>query len=318
MTAKSTLFTGAITIASALCFLGTPPTADAQECDLTTPGPCTRTSGAALRACRHDVRDGYWIAIGQCRNLTSGRPACTSEARDARAEEFDFCDETCSARQVICDNLGPGRYDPIVDPANFVSPAAAAASPNPYFPLTPGLVRTYAVDDEVIVVTVTDETTIIEGIECTVIRDTVTVDGVVVEDTDDWYAQDDAGAVWYMGEISRNFEDGQLVDLDGSWKHGVDGAKAGILMPATPTVGQIYRQEWFLGEAEDMGEILSLTGDESTSAASCGGACVVTLDTLPFEPEVLEHKYYAAGIGSIVEIHTETGERLELTEVVMP
>ena len=181
---------------------------------------------------------------------------------------------------------------------------------------------------ETITVRVTDKTKLIDGITCIVVNDLVIEgeDDTPIEDTDDWYAQDLAGNVWYCGEISENFElfdgdnpeEAELVDIDGSWKAGRDGAKAGILFPAIPQVGDIIRQEVAWGEAEDVIEILSLTGSESTGPASCLDNCLVTRDFTPLDPAANENKYYVPGIGFIVEINLENGERLELVEFSTP
>jgi hypothetical protein len=89
-------------------------------------------------------------------------------------------------------------------------------------------------------------------------------------------------------------------------------------MEAAPEVGDAYRQEFFLGDAEDLGEILSTTGSEETPAASCDGDCVVTKDFTPIEPGHIEHKYYALGVGLILELDPESGERIELVEFEIP
>ena len=191
-------------------------------------------------------------------------------------------------------------------------------APNRWFPLVPGTTWTYEGGDETITVTVTEDTKEILGVTCAVVRDVVEEDGEVIEDTNDWYAQDKAGNVWYFGEIARNFEDGELHDLDGSWTAGEESAKIGILVPANPTVGEVYRQEFALAEAEDMGEVLSLDGTESVPAAECSGDCLVTRDYTPIEPDAEENKYYAPGIGLILEVDTETGERVELVEMSAP
>ena len=120
-----------------------------------------------------------------------------------------------------------------------------------------------------------------------------------------------------FGEIAKNYEDGELVDLEGSWEAGVDGAKAGIIMKADPQVGDVYRQEFFLGDAEDMGEVLSLSGDETVPAADCDNECLVTKDYTPIEPDVEENKYYAPGVGPILEVDVETGERVELVNHIL-
>lgn len=176
--------------------------------------------------------------------------------------------------------------------------------------------------EETIVVMVTGDVKLIEGIRCLVVRDTVSEDGDLIEDTDDWFAQDVDGNVWYCGEISKNYEvfDGdspeiaELVDIEGSWKSGRDTAEAGLLLPFTPTVGQVIRQEVLFSDAEDVIEVESLEGSESAPAGNCTESCLVTLDYTPLEPGVFENKYYVSGIGMIVETKLDSDERLELVE----
>jgi hypothetical protein len=277
---------------------------------------CAKTARAAFRACEAEALDDYWIAAGSCQNESDGavRDACLDAARDERGEALDECPEQRDARFDVCDRLGPAPYDPAIDPAHFLAPAAIAANPNPLLPLVPGNVWRYAGGDETVTVTVTGETRQILGVTAIVVRDTAEVAGEVVEDTDDYFAQDTAGNVWYMGELSRNFEDGYLVDLDGSWIAGLDGARPGIVMKATPAVGDVYRQEFLLGDAEDLAEVLSLSGTESVPAAACAGTCLVTHEFTPIEPDASESKYYAPGIGLILEVDDESGDRVELVE----
>ena len=144
-------------------------------------------------------------------------------------------------------------------------------------------------------------------------RDVVSADGGLIEDTDDYFTQDVDGNVWYFGELSKGFENGDLASLEGSWRAGVDGALPGIIMKATPAVGDTYRQEFAFGDAEDAAEVLSLTGSATTPGASCAGTCIVTRDFTPIEPDAAEQKYYAPGVGLILELGVETGERVELT-----
>lgn len=277
------------------------------------PGACTRTAKAALAACRHEVKDDYWIAIGKCENAGAGeRKACTGEAAAERRAAAEECKEQLSARLELCEAVGEAPYDPEIDPGRFLDPKAIAANPNPYFPLVPGTTRVYQGGDETIVVQVTDQTTAIEGVPAIAVRDTVTVGDEVVEDTVDWFAQDRDGTVWYFGEISQEFEEGELVSLEGSWKAGRDGAKPGIVMLADPRAGVTYRQEWALGNAEDAAEVLETGASASTPGASCEGTCVVTRDFTPISPGAEEHKYYAPGVGLILEVNPETGDRVEL------
>jgi hypothetical protein len=203
---------------------------------------------------------------------------------------------------------------PVFDPARFVE-----VVDNPYFPLQLGTAFIYegtsdgeAQRDEV---TVTDQTKTILGVRCVVVRDTVTVEGEVVEDTLDWYAQDRDGNVWYLGEDSKSYENGEVVSTEGSWEAGVDGAQPGIIMPAEPRIGVEYRQEYYAGEAEDMASVLSI-GDSVTVPYGTFDKVLVTKEWSPLEPEVVEHKSYAPGIGLILE-ESVSGEqeRLELVEI---
>ncbi len=148
------------------------------------------------------------------------------------------------------------------------------------------------------------------------VNDVVEEDGEVVEDTLDWYGIDKRYNIWYFGEIALNFEDGELADIEGSWTSGVDGAKPGIIMKADPQVGDVYRQEFLLGDAEDMGEVLSLTESARVPYGAFDN-CLMTKDYTPIEPGVFEHKYYAPGIGPVLEVNPETGERVELVEILV-
>jgi hypothetical protein len=281
---------------------------------------CTKTADAAYTACQHEVQDDYWIAIGNCNNLSDAdaRAECRQEAKAASNESNGACGEQRTARLEICQAVGEAPYDPKIDPAMFVNPAriGKTIAPNPYFPLVRDRTWVYKGGAETITVTVTQETRKILGVTCAVVRDVVKEDGEVIEDTKDWYAQDIYGNVWYFGEISQEFEDSELVSVDGSWTAGVDAAKAGIVMKIAPAVGDVYRQEFSLGNAEDMGEVLSLTGTATVPAAACSHNCLVTKDFTPLDPGVIEHKYYAPGIGLILEVNPETGERVGLVKVM--
>jgi hypothetical protein len=195
-----------------------------------------------------------------------------------------------------------GQYAPTIDPADFVD-----SIDNPYLPFTAGTRWVYegGSDGEIerIEVVVTDERRTVMGVDVTVVRDTVTVDGELVEDTLDWYAQDRDGNVWYFGEESKDYEDGEVVSTRGSWEAGVDGALPGIVMPADPEVGFAYRQEFYEGEAEDMAEIRRV-GVHKEVPFGAFDDVVVTRDWNPFEPDVIEEKYYAPGVGMIFETKT--------------
>jgi hypothetical protein len=134
-------------------------------------------------------------------------------------------------------------------------------------------------------------------------------DGELVEDTRDWYAQDVAGNVWYLGEETAEYENGEVVTTAGSWEAGVDGALPGIVMLADPRVGDVYRQEFYEGEAEDVGMVVALTGEVSVEAGTWSGEDVlVTEDWTPLEPGVREQKTYALGVGVVHEVQIEGGD----------
>jgi hypothetical protein len=206
-----------------------------------------------------------------------------------------------------------GNYAPQIEPADFVD-----RIDNPYLPFTPGARWVYEgeADGEVerIEVTVTDEPRVVMGIPAVVVRDTVTIGGAVIEDTYDWYAQDVAGNVWYLGEETKEYEDGDVVSTDGSWEAGVDGALPGIVMQASPAVGDAYRQEYYEGEAEDLAEVVRDGVPESVPFSDYDRLLVIR-EWNPLEPDAVEEKYYATGVGAVLEIKTRGGdERIELIE----
>ena len=188
-----------------------------------------------------------------------------------------------------------------LDPAEF-----SAEIDNPYWPMAPGTRWVYRETDSEgnehrVIVTVTDETRRVMGIEARVVHDLVTEDGMAVEDTYDWYAQDAEGNVWYLGEDTKELENGKVVSTAGSWEAGVGGAQPGIAVPAEPVVGLTYRQEYAKGEAEDGATILSLDERVETPAGSYEDA-LMTKDYTPLEPDVLEYKFYVRGVGPVVAL----------------
>ena len=156
-------------------------------------------------------------------------------------------------------DLPQGREPVKLDPADFTTKID-----NPYWPMSPGSRWVYRETDtqgtrEKVVVTVTNKTRVIaNGIEARVVRDVVTEKGRPVEITDDWYAQDKDGNIWYLGESVRNYVNGKLADRSGSFEAGVDGAQPGVAMPADPVPGLSYRQEYYKGEAEDRGAVITV------------------------------------------------------------
>ncbi|HYN37576.1 MAG TPA: hypothetical protein VEV82_11465 [Actinomycetota bacterium] len=211
----------------------------------------------------------------------------------------------------------PQGNDPVdLDPADFTTKID-----NPYFPLVPGTRSTFRETDEEgnrlkVVVIVTKETKkIADGITARVVRDTVSEDGEIVEDTFDWYAQDSEGNVWYMGENTAEFKNGKITTKSGSFEAGVDGALPGIVMPADPQPGLAYRQEYYKGEAEDNGEVLS-TNEMADVAFGHFESVLLTKDTITIEPDVLEYKLYAKDVGLVLALGISGGGgREELVEI---
>lgn len=294
-------------------------------------GPCSSAAVALQRACAVDVVDDIFETTAVCLDILDDddRTDCLADVQDDQVENEDACDTVFDARLALCGDVNDTAHQPLFGPdfaANFVDPLEIGntVAVNPWFPLETGNRWLYEGDGESIEVEVTDEVKLIDGIPCVVVVDTASEDDVVVEITRDWYAQDTAGNVWYCGEIARNFEvfdgdnpdDPELVDIEGSWKAGRDGAEAGILLPFDPQVGAVVRQEVSYGEAEDVIEILAIDASEAAPGGACTGGCLRTRDFTPLDAEANENKFYAAGIGLIVEVDMNSGDRVELIEFI--
>ncbi|MCI0397492.1 MAG: hypothetical protein L0332_31870 [Chloroflexi bacterium] len=222
------------------------------------------------------------------------------------------------------DDDGPGGdddeecYTVDIDPADFV-----AVVDNPYFPLTPGTKTIFEgeVHDglERTEVEVLADTKVIMGVTTTIVRDTVYLNDELIEDTFDWYAQDNEGNVWYFGEDTKEYEGGVVVSTFGSWEAGVDGALPGIIMWGDPAahIGEIYRQEYYPGVAEDMAEVLSLSESVTVPYGSFDDV-LQTEESTPLEHRVREHKFYAQGIGLIMTVDLRGGDTAVLVEVTAP
>jgi len=247
---------------------------------------CETTSRAARNACREAASSELWLRLGACANL--GDPREVLECRLEAFEDFESAQEECQeqfvARAQVCRALGGGPYDPEIDPGDFVSGVT-----NRFFRLLPNTTKIFEKLTreglERIEVTVLEERKEILGVSCTVVRDAVTLDG-------------------------------ELVDIGGSWKAGVDDAKPGVVMLADPEVGDAYRQEFLLGEAEDVALVVEVDAAASVVYGSFTG-CLVTEDFTPLEPGTRELKTYAPGLGVVLEVDPETGERLELVDVLV-
>jgi hypothetical protein len=216
--------------------------------------------------------------------------------RDSASEDRD-CDEP----------LPRGGEAVSLDAAGFTT-----RIDNPYWPMAQGSRWVYGETDaegneQKIVVTVTNRTKrVAAGVTARVVRDVVTEEGQPVEVTDDWYAQDECGNVWYLGEDTTEYENGRPVSKAGSWEAGVDGAQGGIIMPAKPRVGLRYRQEYYAGEAEDAAAILS-TDEQAEVQFGHFTRVLLTKDFTPLQPNVLEYKLYAKGVGPVLVVGISGG-----------
>jgi hypothetical protein len=205
-------------------------------------------------------------------------------------------------------------YVVTIDPANFVP-----AITNPWFPMVQGASFVFDGDEHVEVEVLPDATTIL-GVVVTLVRDSVFQDGVLVEATLDYYAEDVDGNVWYFGESTAEYEYGKISSTAGSWEAGADGALPGIIMLADPVAGDTYRQEFLQGEAEDLGEVTALSGSVSVPFGSWSGTDVlVTEEWTPLEPDVRERKTYVRGLGVVEVRQIEGGDELvTLREATLP
>ena len=207
-------------------------------------------------------------------------------------------------------------YHPDINPANFTSSTSLT---NPYFLAPVGKTYRYEGQSEDGAEVVEEQrqatTKIVNGIECVVVKFTAWLNGQLSEEADDWYAQDNTGTVWYFGEYVNNYDDnGQLADHDGSWEAGVDGAQPGIIMPANPTVGLKYREEYYFNEAEDQAEIVN-TGLMVSIPYGDFTNALETRNWSELEPDIVEQKFYAPGIGVIREVSPSESEELNLVSI---
>lgn len=190
---------------------------------------------------------------------------------------------------------------------------------NPYFPLKPGTTFIYEGTSEGHaerdVVEVTNRVKVILGVPCVEVHDVVYHDGTIVEDTLDWYAQDAEGNVLYYGEAVQEVDNGNVTSTEGSWQAGVDGAEVGIMMKAHPQVGDTYRQEYYKNHAEDMAEVVNLNASVTVPYGSYTNA-LVTREHTRLEPDVIEEKHYAPGVGMVRDV-ADVGEddHIELVSV---
>ncbi len=222
---------------------------------------------------------------------------------------------TLAAAGVGCSNAS-GPDSPPYNPR--IPTTWAAAVTNTFFPLVRGTTYQYrgqtARGLETTTIEVLPATRTLNGITATEIRDRVYLNGVLIEDTHDWYAQDDVGNVWYLGEAAKDYENGVLVSTKGSWEWGVDGALPGIIMWSSPAahVGEAYRQEYYKNQAEDWAKVIAV-GQAVTVPYGSFTGCITTEDWLGLDPgEPHQNKTYCPQTGIVLETKVGTSERVEL------
>jgi hypothetical protein len=317
-----------LVLAFLICLAPTPAAA--------TDAFCSETANLVFRACGHEAEDDFLIASAKCVNISDNaeRTECKADATATRSEDRQLCQDQLAGRLNACEKLGEGRYDPDFDPADFDKDFSNLPNPNPYFPLRIGNRWEYHGAGEVNTVEILNRTKLIDGVRCVVVRDLVSKKDFLVEATDDWFAQAKDGNVWYCGEEVKDFETfngdrpklPELVSIDGSFKAGREGDKPGIIFLAEPQTGKVYIEEFSLGNAEDVTEVLTTTYSygkfpqldrfvpRNLAKFLCSGDCVVTKNFSLLEPGIFARKYFAPGIGFFLEVNPDTGETVRLVK----
>jgi hypothetical protein len=298
-------------------------------------GFCTETAFALHDACYASFTADRLVRKAICMNVgdADARADCFTDREDARQEDKDLCDEQHLTRLRACKLLGQGRYDPSFAPAQFDDPRSPT-KPNPFYPLNVGYKWVYGGGGEVDTIVVQNATKLLEGgVRCIVVVDRVETGGFTTELTNDWFATAKDGTTWYCGEETGEYEtfEGddpkvpELVNIDGSFKAGRDGDKPGIIFLAHPKVGDVYLEEFSLGNAEDVTEVLSTTYAFGQNAELdhlvpqeladrfCKGDCVMTKNYSLLEPGAFAHKLYAPGVGVIAEVELDSDTVVQLT-----
>jgi hypothetical protein len=295
---------------------------------------CTQTATLVHRACGSEADDSYLRTAAACINLVddTARQTCLADAKSARKDAVQLCADQKGARLGICAAVGEARYDPVFTQEFFETDYHNLSNPNRFMPLGIGNRWDYQGSGETVKIEILNRTKTIDGVKCIVQRDQVFKGGFIAEDTNDWFAQAKDGNVWYCGEEVKDYETfaddkpvtAELVSIDGSFKVDRDLARPGIIFMGNPRPGVTYREEVSLANAEDVSEIVSTTYrygqipeldrfvPKALVQLLCRGDCVVTNAFTAVAPGVIERKYFAPGIGFILQTKPATGDTVQL------
>ncbi len=316
---RSIFRTAAVVVAALVCsvfVLEAGPRARSTAFASEAPSPCERSARHAHRACSLEAEAEFWRAISRCDHVpdADARRDCRSAAREAYEEAIATCEAERDARAALCTEL-PSAHHPDIDPDGFVADIT-----NALFPLIPGTVWVYRevtedgiFDTEIEVLAGKRR---FSGVHCTPVMSTVTREGEPVEQTLEWFAQDVEGSVWLFGEFSREYQNSQIIAIE-TWTTGREGAKPGVIMPANPAVGDQFRQGLAIDVSEDTATIVESGATVEVPAGEFRDIWI-SIDESPLEPDDIEEKYYAPGVGMVLELDLVTGDRMELVEVRRP
>lgn len=181
-----------------------------------------------------------------------------------------------------------------VDPRTLIHDGASS-----YWSLAPGTVLTLKGGATTLVITVTEQSELVDGVATRVVEERETEGGALIEVSRNFFARNSStGDVYYFGEAVDMYENGKVTSHDGSWRSGENGAHFGLFVPGKPARGDKYYQEIAPKVAMDRAEITSVTDSIRTPAGNFG-SCIRTKETTPLEPGVVEWKRYCPGVGIV-------------------
>ncbi|MDA1260118.1 MAG: hypothetical protein O3A20_05800 [Planctomycetota bacterium] len=276
--------------------------------------PCEAMARAAYAAARSDAETEFWMSVALAVNEPGAQLAARlKQAWITRREAWAEAIVQYEARLQVCEALGHGAYLPVLSPGQFTAQVNAT-----FYPLPIGATYLYEAQTahglERIETTALDRVLQVGGVPCRTVSSNEYLDGTLKERTFEWFSQDLDGSVWYLGEITQEFEAGLPTGMDGSWRAGVDNAKAGLQVPAVPERGDVFRMEFLLGTAEDVARVVDINQTVTVPAGSFDG-CAVVQEWSPLDVRELVLKYYAPNVGMVLEVNQRTGDRLELIEI---